>query len=361
MSTSTSATPVVEAQARTIPWGRIIQAVIGLVLVALLVTDVFAPVKPVAFAGLVVLAIVVVFGLLDQVAPANITDRIATAIIWLLSIIIVALLASFLLYLVFRGFRILSPHFLAMNPKEGADQVVGPQLWNSFYLLIITMLISIPIGVGAGIYMAEYAPANKFTEGIRLATETLASLPSIIVGLFGLLLFVQVFHLGFSVLSGALALTVFNLPIIERVAEQSIRSVPPNLREGALGLGMTRWQAVRTVVLPTAIPGLVTGFILAAGRIFGEAAALLFTAGQSSSPLNWHDINLSNYTSPLSLMRPAESLAVHIWKLNSEGLVPNYRQIADGSAALLILCVLLFNIIARLLGRTLYRRITATR
>ncbi len=358
---SANSAPAVEEQTRTFPWNRVVQAVIGLLLLALLVTNVFAPIKPVAFAALVVFVVIVLAQLLDQFAPAAVTDRIATGVIWFLSIVIVALLASFLIYLVIRGFSILSPHFLAMNPAQGADQVVGPQLWNSFYLLIITMLISIPLGVGAGIYMAEYAPANKFTEGIRLATETLASLPSIIVGLFGLLLFVQTFHMGFSVLSGALALTVFNLPIIERVAEQSIRAVPPSLREGALGLGMSRWQAVRTVVLPTAIPGLVTGFILAAGRIFGEAAALLFTAGQSSSTLNFRDISLINYTSPLSLLRPAESLAVHIWKLNSEGLVPNYRQIADGSAALLIICVLLFNIIARFLGRTLYRRITASR
>jgi phosphate transport system permease protein len=108
---------------------------------------------------------------------------------------------------------------------------VGPELFNSFYLLFLTMLITIPLGVGAGIYMSEFAPANKLTELIRMATETLASLPSIIVGLFGLLLFVQRFHLGFSILAGALALTVFNLPIIERVAEASLRSVSPGLRE----------------------------------------------------------------------------------------------------------------------------------
>ena len=358
---SANAAPVIEEQTRVFPWGRVVQAGIALLLLALLVTDVFAPIKPVAFAGLVVMVVVFLAQILDQFAPAHLTDRIATAVIWLFSVVIVALLASFLLYLVIKGFRILSPAFLATSPKDHADQSVGPQLWNSFYLLIITMLISIPLGVGAGIYMAEYAPANRFTEGIRLATETLASLPSIIVGLFGLLLFVQTFHLGFSVLSGALALTVFNLPIIERVAEQSIRSVPPNLREGALGLGMTRWQAVRTVVLPTAIPGLVTGFILAAGRIFGEAAALLFTAGQSSAIIDWSHLSPFDSRSPFSLGRPAESLAVHIWKLNSEGLVPNYRQIADGSAALLIICVLLFNVVARFLGRTLYRRITASR
>ncbi len=291
---------------------------------------------------------------------ARVTDRIATGVIWTLSFGIVALLASFLAYLLVKGARYITPHFLTYGPRIVEGGGIAPQLFNSFYLLLLTMLITIPIGVGAGIYMSEFAPANRVTEFIRLATETLASLPSIIVGLFGLLLFVQRFHLGFSVIAGALALTVFNLPIIERVAETSLRAVSPGLREGSLALGMTRWQTIRTVLLPSALPGLVTGFILTAGRIFGEAAALLFTAGQSSASLDWHDISLFSDTSPIGLFRPAETLAVHIWKLNSEGLVPDYRQIADGSAALLIVCVLLFNVGARFLGRWLHRRITAT-
>ena len=292
---------------------------------------------------------------------ARITDRIATAVIWALSAGIVALLASFLLYLVIKGGRYITFHFITASPAIVAGGGVGPPLFNSIYLLLLTMLISLPLGVGAGIYMAEFAPANRWTDVIRTATETLASLPSIIVGLFGLLLFVQRLHMGFSVLAGALALTVFNLPIIERVAETSLRALPSGLREGSLALGMTRWQTIRTVLLPSALPGLVTGFILTAGRIFGEAAALLFTSGQSSSSLNWHDISLFSDTSPIGLFRPAETLAVHIWKLNSEGLVPDYRHIADGAAALLIVFVLAFNIIARFLGRWLYRRITATR
>lgn len=291
---------------------------------------------------------------------ARIADRIATVVIWVFSGAIVLLLASFLLYLVVKGGRYLTFHFITAAPEIVAGGGVGSPLFNSVYLLVLTMLISLPLGVGAGIYMAEFAPANRMTEVIRTATETLASLPSIIVGLFGLLLFVQRLHLGFSVLAGALALTVFNLPVIERVTETSFRALPDGLRAGSLALGMTRWQAIRTVLLPSALPGLVTGFILTAGRIFGEAAALLFTAGQSSASLNWHDISLWNATSPLALNRPAETLAVHIWKLNSEGLVPDYRQIADGSAALLIIVVLAFNVIARYAGRRLYRRMTAT-
>jgi phosphate transport system permease protein len=292
---------------------------------------------------------------------ARVTDRIATVVIWALSIGIVGLLAAFLLYLVVKGIKYVTPHFLTAAPAIVAGGGVGPQLFNSFYLLLVTMIISVPLGVGAGIYMAEFAPVNRFTEAIRLATETLASLPSIVIGLFGLLLFVQRFHLGFSVISGALALTVLNLPVLERVSETTIRAVPPALREGSLALGMTRWQAIRTVLLPAALPGLVTGFILVAGRIFGEAAALLFTAGQSSAGLNWHNWNLFGDSGAISLRRPAETLAVHIWKVNSEGLVPDFRQIADGASALLIICVLVFNIMARFVGRALYRRITATR
>ncbi len=291
---------------------------------------------------------------------ARTTDRIATGVIWAFSVGIVGLLASFLLYLLVKGVSHISWHFLTAAPSITAGGGIGPELWNSFYLLLLTMVITIPLGLGAGVYMSEFAPANKVTEGIRLATETLASLPSIIVGLFGLLLFVQTFHFGFSVLAGALALTVFNLPIIERVTENSIRAVPQGLREGSLALGMTRWQSIRTVIIPAAIPGLITGIILTAGRIFGEAAALLFTAGQSSSSLNWGDISIWNATSPLALNRPAETLAVHIWKINSEGLVPDFRQIADGASAVLIVSVLIFNVAARYLGRQLYKRITAT-
>ena len=427
MSTAPAeATPQIVEQTREFPIGRVVQAVIAIALIALLMLDIFPPIKPVAFAALVVLAVVVIVGLLDQFAPARVTDTIATGLIWLFAVGIVALLASFLVYIILKGFATIGwsgigfllliagliaagavvyfvvtrlppetpgllrvgaalgavivavafvallanligrvipgfPGFLDTSPPGNPEGVVGPQLWNSFYLLIVTMILSIPLGVGAGIYMAEFAPVNRFTEGIRLATETLASLPSIIVGLFGLVLFVNTLGLRFSVLAGALALSVFNLPLIERVTEQSLRSVPASLREGALGLGMTRWQAIRTVVLPSAIPGLVTGFILAAGRVFGEAATLLFTAGQSTAALNWSDLSLFSNTSPLGLLRPAESLSVHIWKLQSEGIVPNYRNIADGAAALLIVSVLLFNVVARYLGRVLYRRITASR
>jgi phosphate transport system permease protein len=181
-----------------------------------------------------------------------------------------------------------------------------------------------------------------------------------VVGLFGLLIFVNMTGWGYSLMSGALALAVINLPLMVRISEEAIRSVPGELREASLALGATRWETMWRVILPSAFPGLVTGAIIAAGRVFGEAAALLYTAGMSSPILNFSDLNPLSPTSPLNPFRPAETLAVHIWKINSEALIPDVRRVADGSSAVLILVVLLFNICARWLGRRIYRRLTAT-
>ena len=137
----------------------------------------------------------------------------------------------------------------------------------------MTLIISFPISLGAGIFLAEYAPKNALTNVIRMAIEILSSLPSVVVGLFGFLLFVVQFKLGFSILSGAIALTFFNLPLLTRNIEDSLNSVPKLQREAGLALGLSKWHTVIKVILPEAIPGIVTGIVLCAGRIFGEAAA----------------------------------------------------------------------------------------
>jgi phosphate transport system permease protein len=184
--------------------------------------------------------------------------------------------------------------------------------------------------------------------------------PSIVVGLFGLALFVIAFGWSFSALSGALALTVFNLPLMMRLAEQALRSVPQDERDASLALGATKWQTIRNVVLPLAIPGIVTGIILTAGRIFGEAAALIFTAGLSTpGGYDFSNFNLADPQSPWSPFHTSTTLSVYIWKLNSEGLGAFKNQIVDGSAAILIAMVLTFNLGARLIGRVLTRRLTA--
>ncbi|RXT04056.1 phosphate ABC transporter permease PstA [Ammoniphilus sp. CFH 90114] len=288
------------------------------------------------------------------------TDRIATGVFYGIALLIVIVLFGLLGYILLHGFERINLQFITSPPqKMRAGGGVGPQLFNSLYLLVLTMLITIPLGLGGGIYLAEYAPKNRLTELIRLSIEVLSSLPSIVVGLFGLMLFVNWMGWGYSILSGAFALTVFNLPLMVRVVEESLRSVPREQKEASLALGITHWATIRKVLLPVALPGILTGTILAAGRIFGEAAALLFTAGMTTPRLNFADWNPLHPTSPLNPFRPAETLAVHIWKINSEGLIPDVREVADGASAILVLTVLLFNLLARWFGGWLYRRLTA--
>lgn len=293
---------------------------------------------------------------------AKSVDRIMTGVIVGVGFLIIALLAALLGYLLIRGLGHISWHFLTSPPESiRAGGGIGPQLFNSLFLLVLTMIITVPLGLGAGIYMSEYAKQNRLTAFIRLIVEVLSSFPSIVVGLFGLLVIVNRFGLGLSLMSGALALTVFNLPLMVRITEQALRAVPREQKEAGLALGLSRWRTITTVMLPISLPAIVTGTILAAGRVFGEAAALLFTAGMSSPRLDFTDWNPLHHTSPLNPFRPAETLAVHIWKVNSEGLAPDAAQIAAGASAVLIITVLIFNLVARWLGRVLYRKLTAGR
>ncbi|WP_338214651.1 phosphate ABC transporter permease PstA [Lacticaseibacillus salsurivasis] len=287
-------------------------------------------------------------------------DKLATGILYAIAGIIVLLLASLLGYILIQGLPHVSWHFLTSPAKAfEAGGGIGIQLFNSVYLLVLSMLISVPIALGAGIYLAEYAKANWITDVVRTAIEILSSLPSVVVGLFGFLVFVLQFNFGFSILSGALALTMFNLPLLTRNVEDSLRQVSFAQREAGLALGLSRWETVIHVVIPESLPGIITGMILGAGRVFGEAAALIYTAGQSAPALNFGDWNPFDIASPLNPIRPAETLAVHIWKINSEGIQPDAAAVSAGASAVLILAVLLFNILARFLGNRLYRKMTA--
>jgi phosphate transport system permease protein len=231
-------------------------------------------------------------------------------------------------------------------------------------MLVLAMLIAVPLGLLAGIYMSEYAADNKVTATIRFAEEAISSVPSIVVGLFGLIAFVNLTHWGFTALAGVLALTLFNLPLMARLSEQALRAVPQEERSASLALGATKWQTIRHVVLPLAIPGIVTGIILTAGRVFGEAAVLLFTAGVGT-PIhyNFFNLNIFDDSSPWSPFRhTATTLSVFIWKTNSEGTFASQQlqqQVGDGASALLLATVLIFNIGSRFLGRLLTRRLTA--
>jgi phosphate transport system permease protein len=286
---------------------------------------------------------------------AKLIDKIWTTILYIISGFVVLLLVALIGYILFKGRSFLNPSFLFGNPKIGeAGGGIAPMLFNSFYMLVISLLITIPLGVGAGIYLAEYAKNGPIMNIIRLCIETLSSLPSIVVGLFGLLVFVNMTHWGFTILSGALAIAVLNLPSLTRVSEDAIRSAAVSVKEASLGLGATTWQTIWRVILPSAMPQILTGVILASGRIFGEAAALLYTAGMSAPNLHFDNVSLTDKASPFSLFRPAETLAVYIWKLNSEGMVPDAADIANKASAVLIAMVLIFNISARIIGRKIY-------
>ncbi|MEG1047895.1 phosphate ABC transporter permease PstA, partial [Carnobacterium sp.] len=267
-------------------------------------------------------------------------DKLAVGILYGISGIIVLILFSLLAFILWRGVPHLSWEFLTSPAKtftKGGG--IGIQLFNSFYLLILTMLISVPISLGAGIYLSEYAKKNWITDVIRTAIEVLSSLPSIVVGLFGFLIFVVQMGFGFSILSGALALTLFNLPLLTRTVEDSLRAISPTQREAGLALGLSRWETVTKIITPAALPGILTGMILAAGRVFGEAAALIYTAGQSAPALDFSNWNPLYISSPLNPMRPAETLAVHIWKVNSEGIMPDAAAVSAGASAVLIISV----------------------
>ena len=269
-------------------------------------------------------------------------------------------MAAIIIYILVQGAgKLFDISFLTGEPEQfRAGGGIGPELFNSFYLLFLTLLISVPISLGAAIFLAEYAPENGVTAAAKTLIETLSSLPSIVVGLFGFLFFVLMMGWGFSIISGAIALTMFNIPILVRVIQQALEDVPRSQRDAALAMGLTRWETTIHVLLPVAMPAIVTGIVLSAGRVFGEAAALIYTAGQSAPTLDFANFDLTSPTCPWNIFRPAETLAVHIWKINSEGVVPDLEAVSNGTAAVLMVCILAFNIIARLVGKALERRLT---
>ena len=288
------------------------------------------------------------------------SDKIATGVLYAVAGIIVLSLASLLLYILVRGIPHISWEFLTSPSKayqEGGG--IGIQLFNSLYLLLVTMIISFPISLGAGIYLSEYAKKNWFTDVVRTSIEILSSLPSVVVGLFGFLVFVIQFGYGFSIISGALALTFFNLPLLTRNVEESLQAIHYTQREAGLSLGLSRWETVMRIIVPEATPGILTGVILSSGRIFGEAAALIYTAGQSAPALDFSNWNPLSVSSPISIFRQAETLAVHIWKINTEGTMPDGIQVSAGASAVLIIAVLLFNFGARAIGKRLYKKMTS--
>jgi len=272
-----------------------------------------------------------------------------TYVFWSSGVFIILLLGWFLIRILGDGLPHLSWDFITGKPEDiKAGGGVGPQLFNSFYILALSLLFSLPVGLGAGIYLAVYAKTNSFTNTIRISVEALSSVPSIVFGLFGFLLFVNWFDLRISILSGSLTLALLNLPVLVRVTEESIRTVPESYWEASLALGSTKWQAIRKVLIPSALPGLITGITLVAGRALGETAILIFTAG----------LSVSRFFPDFNPMMMGETLATHLWYIRSEAIVPDAKEIAEGSAALLLIVVFVFNLLIGIPSRILQKKLT---
>ena len=216
----------------------------------------------------------------------KIKSVVLNAVMYLSAGLICVFLIGIIGYILYRGLSHISWEFLSTKPSL-INETIGilPNILNTLYIILITLIIVLPIGVGAAIYLNEYAKSRKLVGVIELATETLAGIPSIIYGLVGMLIFVQLFSLGTSIVAGSLTLVIMTLPTVIRTTQESLKTVPDGYREGSLALGAGKWYMIRTVVLPCAVDGVVTGCILSIGRIVGESAALLFTAGMANELL----------------------------------------------------------------------------
>ncbi|MCR4715694.1 MAG: phosphate ABC transporter permease PstA [Lachnospiraceae bacterium] len=220
--------------------------------------------------------------LVSKLNKRKIKDGILYFFIYLSAAISVVLLASIIIYVLVKGYDKVSLSFLTSvtSVLKGTVGIAG-NILNTVIIILITMLIATPIGVGAAIYLNEYAKPGRFVSIIEFATETLSGIPSIIFGLFGMMFFGQTLGFGYSLLTGSLTLILMVLPLITRNTQEALKTVPDSYRHGAIGLGSGKWHMIRTILIPSSLPGIITGVILAIGRIVGESAALLFTAGSA--------------------------------------------------------------------------------
>jgi phosphate transport system permease protein len=235
------------------------------------------------------------------------------------------------------------PRFLVTLPSEtSAGGGVGPEIFNTIYFAVLSTAVTLPIGVGAAVYLARFARSRRFVGALRTALDTLASLPSIVYGLFGFLVFVVEMKAGYSLLAGAFVLALLNLPLMVGVTEESLRAVPHELEDASLALGATSVETVRHITLPYAWPGILSALVLSIGRVFAESAPLIMTAGTTIS-------RSSAYS--LSPFRGGETLAVHLWYVNSAGLSPDKVAVSAGTAAVLVALIALTNMLAARLAR----------
>jgi len=264
-------------------------------------------------------------------------------VLMLLSVGITAALVLFLLiYVLVKGVPNITWELLSTSPSYLTERIgILPDILNTLYILLLSLLIVLPLGVGAAFYLSEYASNKKLLALIEYAAETLSGIPSIIYGLVGMLLFSN--SMGTCLMAGALTLVIMNLPTIMRATQESLKTVPQSYREGAFGLGAGKWRVVRTVVLPGCVDGVITGCILAAGRILGESAALLFTAGFAHTVLSF----------PLGMKSPGATLTVALYVYAKE---QGEFGVAFAIAAILMFMTILINFAATIVQNYFEKR-----
>ena len=271
----------------------------------------------------------------------RIYDRGLRILLWICAGITCALLIFLIGYIFYRGLGNISWELLTSQTSYIKDTIgILPNILNTIYIIVVAMVIVLPLGVGAAIYLTEYATNRKVVEIIEFATETLTGIPSIIFGLVGMLFFIQKLGLAPGILAGGLTLVIMILPTIVRTTQESLKTVPDSYRAGALAMGAGKWHMVRTVVLPNAVDGIVTGCILAVGRIVGESAALLYTAG--------FGLVLNNFVTALESSSATLTVALYVYASER-----GETDIAFAIATILMLLTLVINLSANLVGRKL--------
>ena len=271
-------------------------------------------------------------------------DKSLRFLLYLCAFLTCALLVVIIGYLFVRGLPNVTWQLLSTKPSHIKGTIgILPNILNTLYIILITLIIVLPLGVGAAVYLTEYARNRKLVSALEFATETLTGIPSIIYGLVGMLFFVQFCSLGTSLLAGGLTLVVMTLPTIIRTTQESLKTVPQSYREGALGLGAGKWHMIRTIVLPSSVDGIVTGCILAIGRVVGESAALLYTAGMG--------LTVNNFFEAMGSSGATLTVSLYMYAMERGEI-----EVAFAIASILMILTLVINLSAKLVGKKLKKQ-----
>ena len=257
------------------------------------------------------------------------------SLLWISAAITVGILLFILGFIFFKGYKLINIDFITKNYSASGDGGILPMIIATLYTVVISIVVATPIGILAAIYLTEYAKQGKIVKIIRFATESLSGIPSIVYGLFGSIFFVVTLKLGYSILAGSLTVAIIILPVIIRTTEEALKAVPPSYKEASLGLGATRFQTLYKIIVPSAIPGILVGVILSVGRVVGESAAILLTAGTVAKM-------------PKGIMSSARTLTVQSYLVTQES-----GDIGQATAVgiVLIVIILILNILTKLISK----------